>query len=347
MKVITTSSNVFELIALSANLIPVPLIHTQIYPLIAKAVLEAHSLNIFEAFRTGPKSLENAAETTGLDPNALGSLLKVLAACKYLKYKQHKYSLTSMSRKWCLKSSPESLYNMQCYNQVTWNWLGHLETFLKTGKGIQYHDNLDEREWALYQQGMENIASTISKFITALGPKLDKPKKMLDIGGSHGLFSLEYVKKYPGMSATILDLPLAVDHAEPLLRKHYKGNNIRYKKGDARKECFGIDEYDIVFVGSVMHHFTAEQNTDLCNRISTALKTKGYLVIQEFLKAEEEVKSEMITSTMDLFFNLSSNSGGWSAKDLVQFQHASGLKPLRVKKFASVPGLAQLIAQKV
>ncbi|MEO6000387.1 MAG: methyltransferase [Chitinophagaceae bacterium] len=225
--------------------------------------------------------------------------------------------------------------------------MGHLETFLKTGKGIQYHDDLDEREWALYQKGMENIASTISKFITGMDPKLDKPKKMLDIGGSHGLFSLEYVKKYPDMTATILELPLAVDHAEPLLRRNYKGNNIQYKKGDARADYFGIDEYDIIFVGSVMHHFTAEQNTHLCNRIFSALKTKGYLVIQEFLKAEEEVESEMITSIMDLFFSLSSNSGGWTAKDLIQFQHASSLKPLRVKKFASVPGLAQLIAQKI
>ncbi|MEO6000389.1 MAG: hypothetical protein ABIN89_26350 [Chitinophagaceae bacterium] len=43
MKVITTSRNLFELIALSANVIPIPLIHTQIYPLIAKAVLEAHT----------------------------------------------------------------------------------------------------------------------------------------------------------------------------------------------------------------------------------------------------------------------------------------------------------------
>lgn len=346
MKVTTTSENLLELIAFNANLIPLPLIHTQVYPLIAKAILEAHTLNVFEVFKDNPQSVDQAAVETKLDKNALQSLLRVLTSCGYLTYDDDQYTLTSLSRKWCLKNSSYSLYNMQCYNQVTWNWLDKLQTFLKTGEALQYHDTFDAGQWAAYQKGMESIAVIVSKFVTKVAPTLNKPEKMLDIGGAHGLFSLEFVKKYPTLSATIFDLPLAVDNAEPLLRKRYSGNNIQYRRGDALTDSFGDNEFDIILMASVMHHFTAEQNLLVSKKIFTALKKDGYFIIQEFLRSEDGVKIDMVPSVMDLFFNLSSSSGGWSAKELINFQEASGLKSVAVKKFWSVPGMVQVIAQK-
>jgi ubiquinone/menaquinone biosynthesis C-methylase UbiE len=169
---------------------------------------------------------------------------------------------------------------------------------------------------------------------------------MLDVGGSHGLFSLEYVKKYPGLKATILDLPLAVDNAEPLLRQHYQGDKIHYIKGNALTDSFGEEKFDLILIASVMHHFTAEQNMLVSQKVHTALKKNGYFVIHEFLRAEENHKTDMISSVMDLFFNLSSSSGGWTGQELINFQQSAGLVHLHIKKFWSVPGLVQVIAQK-
>ena len=149
------------------------------------------------------------------------------------------------------------------------------------------------------------------------------------------------------MKAFILDLPPAVDKAEPLLRKKYSGNNIIYKKGNALTDDFGNEEFDLILISSLMHHFTAEQNNIVTKKIEKALKKGGYLIIQEFIRPEPSAKMEMVGTILDLFFNLSSTSGNWSMEELIQFQKQAGLKFKKVKKFLSLPGFVQVVAQKI
>ena len=347
MKLAPIPQNILEWFALKADLVPVPLAHTHICFMLSKAILEAFSLNVFEAFKDGSKNLEQAAEYTQLDQRALKSLLNVLISTGYFTYSKGIYSLTKHSRKWCLKESENSLYNQQLFNNVCWNWMEHFPKFLKTGKGLQYHETFNEIEWELYQKGMESVASGTAMQVVKMAPKLMNPDKMLDIGGSHGLYSASFCKKYPTMKAFILDLPPAVEKAEPLLRKKYSGNNIIYKKGNALTDDFGNLEFDLILISSLMHHFTIEQNNIVVKKIEKALKKGGYLIIQEFIRPEPSPKMEMVGTILDLFFNLSSTSGNWSMDELIQFQKQVGLKFKKVNKFLSLPGFVQVIAQKI
>ena len=347
MKLAPQPQNIMEWIALKADLIPVPLAHTHICFMLSKAILEAFSLNVFEAFKDGSKNLEQAAKYTQLDQRALKSLLNVLISTGYFNYTNGIYSLTKHSRKWCLKESENSLYNQQLFNNVCWNWMDHFPEFLKTGKGLQYHETFNEKEWELYQKGMESVASGTVMQVVKMAPKLMNPDKMLDIGGSHGLYSAAFCKKYPTMKAFILDLPPAVEKAEPLLRKKYSGNNIFYKKGNALTDDFGNEEYDLILISSLMHHFTSEQNNIVTKKIEKALKKGGYLIIQEFIRPEPSSKMEMVGTILDLFFNLSSTSGNWSMEELIQFQKQAGLKFKKMNKFLTLPGFVQVVAQKI
>ena len=71
-------------------------------------------------------------------------------------------------------------------------------------------------EWAHYQEGMRDLSVNVAK---ELAGKLKLPvhaSKMLDIGGSHGLYSIELCKKYPSLTSTILELPGAIDRASAI-----------------------------------------------------------------------------------------------------------------------------------
>jgi ubiquinone/menaquinone biosynthesis C-methylase UbiE len=194
---------------------------------------------------------------------------------------------------------------------------------------------------------MMNIASLAASSIMKLAPELHNPTRMLDVGGAHGLFSLEYVKKYPLLKATILDLPAAVEKAEPLLRNIYKGNNIEYRSGNALTDNLGEEEYDIILVASLMHHFTKEQNYEVSKKIARALKKGGYFIIHEFLRPRVSQNMEITATVMDLFFSLSSTGGNFGAAAYIDFQERSGLKHIAIKKFMTIPGLVQVIAQKI
>ena len=346
MKLAPVPQNLPEWFALKADMVPVPLAHTHICFMLSKAILDAFELNVFETLKDESKNLEKASADLGLDVRALKSLLNVLISTGYIKYSGRQYSLTKHARKWCLKESSHSLYDQQVFNNLCWDWMKHFPEFMKTGKGLQFHQTFNEREWDLYQKGMLSVAAGTAKAAVKMAPVLNNPQKMLDVGGSHGLYSIGFCKKYPGLQSTIIDLPQAVEKAESLLRSQYDGNNISYLKGNALTDNFGNDTYDLIFISSLMHHFSAEENYSLAVKSERALKKNGYLVIQEFIRPETSNNMEMVGTVLDLFFNLSSASGNWSKAELVDFQEKAGLKFKKMNKFLTVPGYAQIVAQK-
>lgn len=347
MKLTFTAQSILEWVALKLGLVPIPMGHTSLSYILARAVIEAHQINVFEVIQHQSLSLEAIAEATQTNARALRSLLNVLISADYLHYKNERYSLTKMAKKWCLKESKDSIHDEQIFNKLCWDWMGHMGEYLKTGKGVQYHDSLNEEEWQIYQKAMENIASNSARSGAKMLPKLKPNAKVLDIGGSHGLYCIELCKIYPDLKATIFDLPPAVDKAEPILRSHYSGSNIKYQKGDALKDEFGESEYDLILVSSLMHHFTPEQNIMVSKKIAKALKPGGYFVIQEFVRAETANKMEMTGVLGDLFFNVSSTSGNWSGKELIGFQESAGLTHKNIKRFLTPPSFVQVISQKV
>jgi SAM-dependent methyltransferase len=255
------------------------------------------------------------------------------------------YNLTKLSRKWCLKNSRDSLYYQQIFNKVCWQWMSYLPTYVRTGIGLRFHRKLNAHEWGLYQKGMANIALPLAKSLVGSTPKLKCPERMLDIGGSHGFYSAEYCKKYPGLKADILDLPQAVDEAELLLRRYYAGTQIEYRKGDALTYNFGQDQYDLVLMSNLMHHFSAKQSLTVSKKVYNALKPRGYFVIQEFA-GEGAKRGELVGAVLDLFFGLSSSGRGWTTEELVNLHHTAGFLRVTTKKSIFIPGYIKIIGQK-
>jgi len=346
MKVAPSPQNPMEWFALKSNLVPVPLGHTQIMFVLSRAVLIATKLNVFEAAKDAPLSIEELAAACGINKRALQSLMHLLTSAGYFHADHEKYALTKMARKWCLKDSETSVYHQQMYNLIGWDWMSYMEEFLHTGKGLQYHDTFTDEQWKWYQSGMEDVSKGTAKIAPRKMPVPANATDMLDIGGSHGLYSVEVCKKFPAMKAVILELPKGVEHAKPLLAKHNLGDRVTYWAGDARKEDLGENKYDVILISSLMHHFTGEENIAISQKAARALKPEGIYVIQEFARPEEGNQMEMLGAINDLYFNLTSTSGSWSLKELKGFQTLAGLNHFKVNTFISLPGFVQVCARK-
>jgi 2-polyprenyl-3-methyl-5-hydroxy-6-metoxy-1,4-benzoquinol methylase len=348
MKLSPIAQNPLEWIALKAGLVPVPMAYSHFGFMMSKFLLEAVDKGIFEAIGHKKVALKQIAEACKLNERALQTLLGVLASMKLVNFKSGLFYLTPQSKKWMLKDSADSLYWLMMFdNRVCLKWMDNVGDFLQTGKGLQYHNTFHEQEWFYYQKAMEAAATATSKEAVRKIPVPNGATKMLDIGGAHGLYSVALCKKHPGLSSIILDLPPAVEKAKPILAKWNMGNSVMHKAGNVLTEDLGSEQFDIILMASVAHHFTDEENLLVARKVHKALKPGGFYTIIEILRKEKiEYGGDMLSAIGDFFFALSSTSGTWSLQEIKQWQKQAGFLHFKKASFLSIPGYTAITAQK-
>lgn len=347
MQLRVSPENPLEWLALKTNQVPVPLLHVQMYFVMAKAVMEAVEAGVFGTIESGICSVEGIAKHCGLQPRPTGQLLHLLASMEYLKVDNEEFRLTPMAQKWIAPSSPDSVAPIAIYNnRVAWEWVTHLGQYLRTGEGMESHGVFGSEQWQLYQNAMYAVAQgEVKEFIRRI--RLPKnAQRILDIGGANGQHTQALCQKYPQLHATILDLPEAIEQAAPFLAQSLVRGRIDYQKGNALTDDLGENTYDIVLLANVAHHFTEPQNRDLTKRVARCLRKGGIFVVNEFIRPDGRKKPELVGSSSDLFFGLTSTSGNWTVAEIQDWQQEAGLQTHKIIRYLTIPGMAMVVAKK-
>lgn len=348
MKLSPVAQNPLEWLALKAGILPTPFIYSHFGFLLSKLLLDAIDKGVLEAIGHNKVSVEEIAVTCKLNKRALTPLLAVLATLGVLKEKNKLIQLTATSKKWLLKESPHSFYTLLMFdNHVCWKWMDYVPTFLETGKGLQYHQNFSEEEWSYYQQAMEASASLTAKEAARKIPVPAGATRMLDVGGASGLYSVVLCRKYPALTSVILDLPAAIEKAQPILHKYNMALRISYTAGNALNDDFGEEAYDVVVMANLAHHFTVEENVAVAKKAFKALKPGGIFSILEVLSSDKiDHKGNMLATVGNMFFALSSTSGLWTLSEIKRWQKEAGFTPHKKTSFLSLPGYVAVSAKK-
>jgi Dimerisation domain len=160
MKLAPQAENLMERIALMANLVPRPFIDTQIAFVAARAIMVAAEVGIFEALGKAEQSAETIARDCGTNGRATKQLLDCLVGVGYASWRDGKYGLPAPMRKWLLRSSPNSIVNKLAYESLEWDFVGKTGDFVRTGKPLAVHEGFSQREWAVYQDAMRDVAQS-------------------------------------------------------------------------------------------------------------------------------------------------------------------------------------------
>jgi protein-L-isoaspartate O-methyltransferase len=80
-------------------------------------------------------------------------------------------------------------------------------------------------------------------------PAPHSARKMLDIGGSIGYYSVILCRRLSGLQSVVFDLPEAVVHASKILAQERMGKRIAHRAGNVLTDDLGNEEYDLIFIG--------------------------------------------------------------------------------------------------
>lgn len=169
---------------------------------------------------------------------------------------------------------------------------------------------------------------------------------MLDIGGSHGLYSIGLCRKHPQLKSTVLELPGAMESAAAIAKRYDDTGRVNYKTGNALTDDLGTEQFDVVMINNVVHHFTVEQNKELAKKIARALKPGGIYIIGEFIRTDKPGEGGAVAATSGLYFSVISASGNWSLAEMRSWQENAGLKSEKPIATMTIPGWKMVVARK-
>lgn len=261
--------------------LPVPVMDAFASVLFGRAFAVAVRLGVFEQLRDGPRTIPAIAVATGLSEGALLFLLESCIVGGYVRSEKEGYGLTSAGRTWLLRDSSQTLVSLIAYFETLHRRWGNLDATFRTGRPEKpYYDGFDQKDWQLYVFAMRDLASFLVPYIVPRIALRNDSRSLLDIGGSHGLYTVACLERVPGLHGTILDFPAATQVAGKLVEEKQMGGRISLLGGDLRKVAYPPDQ-DVVLLFNVVHGLTPEENRAVVRRTLEALRPGGKLYVLE------------------------------------------------------------------
>jgi SAM-dependent methyltransferase len=346
MKYQLAADNPTEEKALRSSIATRPLFDPFLPVLQARSIMAGVRMGVFEAMGEKAHTAGQLAKALSVDADCLEFLLRVLVCAGYASQQEDQYRLTELARNTLLPGSSMQLAGWVEYNYFHLAVISKLEEVLKTGKGVEARQILaDSAGWAAYQRAMLETARPAAPLVASLVPIKQGAQKMLDIGGSHGLYGAMICHQHPPMRSEVLESPQAVEYARKLAREEGIDDVVSHRVGDALKDDLGRG-YDAVFLGNVNHHFTPDQNQKLLQRIREALVPGGTVAVWEFKRPEPTEKPDLVGDGLALFFHISSDARCYTPADYTGWLKETGFTNITIHPTPFAPAQILVTARR-
>lgn len=325
MRIDVVSDNPAEGLVKAMGLVPSPMILGFWGMGVCRCLIAGVRLDVFETLlKRQPESADTIAEQTGCDPDGMESLLNALAGFGYVLCKNGKYSLSRISRKWLVSDSKYSLCDSILMLADLWDRFGNLEETIKTGQTPDFHDPGQSPEfWKRYIRGLAAMARFSSSLVIRKIKFPKPPARLLDIGGGHGLFSVEMCKKYPALTADVIDLEPAARQGRQIVKEAGYEDKVRFVEGDFHSTSWGSG-YDVVLLFNVIHNTASDQVPHLFEKAFRALDDHGSVIVLDAQHTGCSRKPSCAGGFSELFFYVVNGTRAYPEKTIRNWMENAG-----------------------
>lgn len=249
-----------------------------------ESVSLALELNLFEmlADAESPLTAATLADRIDAHPNGVAMLCNFLVTEGYLTTAEDGYRLTGMTEKWLLADSETNMGPwLTFWNELVFPfWERELETAIRDGEPSQsIYEWFDEKpdRWEIAQDGFRAAASLLVDDVTDAVTVPDGSVRLIDIGGGHGLYTMELCRRHSNLSATIFDVEGAIEAISDDIPAEF-AERVSTQAGDYRTDDPG-GGYDLALLFNVIHAHDPAENAALFERVADALAPNGRVVV--------------------------------------------------------------------
>jgi (2Fe-2S) ferredoxin/SAM-dependent methyltransferase len=244
----------------------------------SRALLTALELDVFTAVGEGA-SAESVAQSIHADPRATEMLLNALVSLNLLEKREGAFFNSAKTARFFSEGSRDNARDGLQHIANLWHRWSTLTQCVRAGTSVatRQRDEAGVKAFiAAMDRNARERAGAVVKAVTS------SIKRMLDLGGGSGAYSIAFARAIPELQSEILDLGEVVPLTQERIRKAGLAGRITTRVGDMMRDPLGKD-YDLILVSQICHMFSEEENRKLFRRAYDALAPKGEFVLQDFI----------------------------------------------------------------
>src|SRR5262245_24354516 len=138
-------------------------------------------------------------------------------------------------------------------------------------------------------------------------------KRLFDVGGGPGTYSILLVQKTPGLSATVLDLPAVLRITKEIIASYGCEDRIGVLPGNYLTTDFPAVN-DVVLMSGMMHRELVETCRTLLSKAWQSLEPGGTVVISDIMFEDDSKTSPPLSALFALNMMLTSEAGSTHAQ---------------------------------
>ena len=241
----------------------------------------AAELDVWTALGDRSLSAEQLAEKLDCDLRALTMLLDAIVALRLLEKCQRQYGVPPELRDWLVEGGRDTVLPMLRHaNSIARGW-SQLAWTAKGGIPMPRPSSIRgaTADRASFIAAMHTVSGPMADdLVTQLGPP--EFRHLLDVGGASGTWALAFLRAVPSATATIFDLPDAIEQARQRLATTEFASRVTLAAGD-----FYVDDLpgdaDFAWVSAICHQHSRRHNRDLFAKVYKALVPGGRIALRD------------------------------------------------------------------
>ncbi len=267
---------------------------------LVRTAIDLHVHDSFDEQRTA----QDFSDEIHVDSELIEKFLNALTAIGLLEKNGFTYSNSPLASTYLVNNKPFFVGNILklMYQSLTQRW-DNLGQALKDGRfqtnsvGHSFDRDFTASvaQWAL-SGGLHRTVE-----IMAALPEFYNARRLLDIGGGHGLYAIAFSQENPELKSVVLDLAQVIENADKYIAQYEMQGRVSTLAGDYVTDDWG-GMYDIIFASDVFFR-AKEHMAPIVRKIRDSLN-KGGVFVSKHQKMDETLTSPVQTVFHDLLLFL-------------------------------------------
>jgi acetylserotonin N-methyltransferase len=278
-------------------------------------VLSVHTLpslkvadesGIFMSLAAQPATITELSEHLGFDRRALAALIKMLAALGLLARQEGRFRLTELARIYLLKDSPfywgpliakydgegQRLMLEEALRGRSQTGSSGADGRPEVGRSGRAVDHWASGQIALDEArsvaGFMHSHSLSAAIDVATSGRFSGVRKLLDVGGGSGCFSVALAQQHEQLRCTVMELPAMCEVAKGYIEADNVASRVDTEAVDMFREAWPTG-YDAMLFANIFHDWDFETGAFLARRAYDFLPKEGRIYVYEMLFDEDGI----------------------------------------------------------